>query len=172
MSRIAKVLSVVLLTSGLVAGATPAHAAAVVQTCVGTEVTSFDPPLTLVSRPTRITVSGIFPTCTDARAGTASYAETFTIPASCLALFDSGTATRSFAWGDPAVEPSTFVYNVTSTVVAGQIVVTSPGLITGGAFAPASALQTVTLLTPNVLQCATTGVANVTGPTLLAITQP
>ncbi|UVS79614.1 hypothetical protein [Actinokineospora sp. UTMC 2448] len=171
MSRSGAVLSVVLVASGVVAGGVPARAGGLVQTCVGTEVTSFDPPLTLVSWPTEITVSGLFPTCTHATARTASYAETFTINASCLVLGDSGTATRSFVWGDPAVAPSTFVYNVTSSAVGGQIVVTSSGLITDGTFAPAGAVQTVTLLTPNTLQCATTGIATVTGPTTVNINQ-
>lgn len=167
--RMTAALAAVLASGALVA---PAQAAGVEQTCLGTEVTSFDPPLTLVSRPTRITVSGIFTACTDPAAFTGSYAETFTIAASCLVLFDSGTATRSFVWGDPAVAPSTFDYNVTTSSVAGQVITTSSGLISAGTYAPGSALQTVTLLTPNLLQCATTGVTTVTGPTTLTVSGP
>ncbi len=148
----------------------PAHAAAAAaeQTCVGTEVTTFDPPLTLTARPVTITVSGTYPTCTYAGAVTATYAETFSLTASCLVLFDSGSALRTFTWGG-TVAPSVFEYNVTSNAVAGQVVVTNTGVIKSGGFAPAGAVQVITLVTPNVVQCLAGGVASVTGPTTLTI---
>ncbi|GAB2963099.1 hypothetical protein [Saccharothrix stipae] len=148
--------------------AAPAHAATLEQTCVGTEVTTFDPPLTLTARPTTITVSGVYPTCTHANAVTATYAETFGLTASCLVLFDSGSALRTFTWGG-TVTPSEFRYNVTSSAVAGQVVVVNTGVITAGGFAPAGAEQVITLVTPNLAQCLTGGVASVTGPTTLTV---
>ncbi|MEO6086805.1 MAG: hypothetical protein ABIQ18_27190 [Umezawaea sp.] len=163
------VVTAILLAAALPAG--PAHALMVEQVCVGTEVTTFDPPLTLTARPVSVIVSGVYPSCTNSGAVTATYAETFTLTASCLVLFDSGSALRTFTWGGQ-VAPSLFQYNVTSSAVAGQVVVTNTGVITAGGFAPAGAEQVITLVTPDVVQCLTGGVASVTGPTTLTIHRP
>jgi hypothetical protein len=157
---------------GVVLGASPAHAVTVAQTCVGTEVTTFSPPLTLTPRPVTITVNGVYPTCTDPAAPNGTYDESFTLTASCLTLFDAGTATRTVVWGDLAAEPTTFDYNVVSNAVGGQVVTTNSGVLTGGRYTPGSVQQVITLLTPNILQCLGSGVTSVTGPTVLTITQP
>jgi hypothetical protein len=163
-------LAAVLVTAGsLLVTAGPAHAVTVDQTCTGTEVTSYNPPLTLTPQLVTITVSGVYPSCTDREAFNGSYSETFTLTASCAVLLDSGSPTRTFVWGNPAAEPSTFNYNVTASDVLGQVVVTNTGLITSGKFAPASAQQVITLVTPNSAQCAGPGISNVTGPTTLII---
>jgi hypothetical protein len=168
MARLRRVCLALLIAVGSpLIGIGPAHAVTVDQTCAGTEVTSYDPPLTFTSRPTTITVSGIYPSCTDSVAFNGSYSETFTLTASCLALLDSGSTTRTFVWGDR--QTSTFDYNVTANEVGGQLIVTNTGLITAGKFAPASGLQVITLTTPNILQCLGSGIANVTGPTTLVI---
>ncbi|MFT7838450.1 hypothetical protein Q5530_20110 [Saccharothrix sp. BKS2] len=166
--RAAALLSVLAAAVATASVAAPAHAAGLDQVCVGTEVTTFDPPLTLTARPTTVTVSGVYTTCTNPGAVTATYAETFPLTASCLALFDSGSALRTFTWGGTEA-PSTFQYNVTSSAVAGQVVVTNTGVITAGGFAPAGAEQVITLVTPNVLQCLVGGVASVSGPTTLTV---
>ncbi|WP_433261135.1 hypothetical protein ACQPZF_26005 [Actinosynnema sp. CS-041913] len=170
-SRLSRCAAALLLTAAATLIATPARAAGVDQVCVGTEVTTFDPPLTLTARPTTITVSGVYPTCTSPAAVTATYSETFVLTASCLVLFDSGSALRTFTWGGTTA-PSTFQYNVTSSAVAGQVVVTNTGVITAGGFAPAGAEQVITLVTPNLLQCLTVGVPSVTGPTTLTVHSP
>lgn len=166
-------LTALLLTgSGLVISASPAHAVTVAQTCVGTEVTTFDPPLTLTARPVTITVNGLYQTCTDPLAFNGSYAETFTLTASCTTLFDAGTATRTVEWGSPAPESSTFDYTVVTNAVGGQVITVNSGVLTGGRYAPGSVHQVITLVTPNILRCLGAGVASVTGPTVLTISQP
>ncbi len=170
-SRLFRCAAAVLIAIAGTLVAAPAQASGVDQVCVGTEVTTYDPPLTLTTRPTTITVSGVYPTCTNPGAVTATYAETFTLAASCLVLFDSGSAVRTFTWGG-TVAPSTFQYNVTASAVAGQIVVTNTGVITAGGFAPAGAEQVITLVTPNLLQCLGGGVPSVTGPTTLTVHSP
>jgi hypothetical protein len=163
-------LAALVAVGGLLISTGPAHAVTVDQTCVGTEVTSYNPPLTLISRPVTITVNGLYPNCTDSAAFNGSYSETFTLTVSCLVLLDSGSPTRTFLWGNG--QTSTFLYNVTANEVGGQLVVTNSGVITGGRYAPASAQQIITLVTPNIAQCATSGIANVTGPTTLIIYRP
>lgn len=156
----------------LVGGAGSAHALTVEQVCTGTEVTTYDPPLTFTRRPTTITVSGIFPTCTDDQAINGSYGTTFTTTASCLELWNAGSATETLVWGGSGVTPSTFAFNVTATELGGQLVVTSTGLITDGMFSPAGAQKVVVLVTPNLLNCLTTGIAGATGVTTLTIHRP
>jgi hypothetical protein len=156
----------------VVIAASPAHAVTVAQTCVGTEVTTFDPPLTFTPQPVTITVNGVYPTCTDPAAFNGSYSETFTLTASCITLFDVGTATRTVVWGDPAAEPTTFDYNVVTNAVGGQVITINSGVLTNGRYTPGSVQQVITLVTPNILQCLGSGVAGVTGPTGLTISQP
>ncbi|MFD7654231.1 hypothetical protein ACFV4N_09665 [Actinosynnema sp. NPDC059797] len=167
-SRPLRLAAALLLAAAGALVAVPAHAAGVEQVCLGTEVTTYDPPLTLATRPTTVTVSGVYTTCTHPDAVTATYEETFTLDASCLVLFDSGSAFRTFTWGG-STTPSDFRYNVTSSAVAGQVVVVNTGVITAGGFAPAGAEQVITLVTPNALRCLAGGVASVTGPTTLTV---
>ncbi|MCE7001174.1 hypothetical protein LZG04_41100 [Saccharothrix sp. S26] len=157
---------VVVLVGAL--SAAPAQAATVEQVCAGTEVTTFDPPLTFTPRETTITVSGVFPSCTNAGAVTGTYAETFSLTASCLTLFDSGAAQRTFAWGG-TVAPTEFQYNAVSNAAGAAVVTTNTGVVTSGGFAPAGAVQVVSLVTPNALQCLTAGVVSMAGPTTLTI---
>jgi hypothetical protein len=163
-------LAALLVAAGtLMVGSGTAQALTVDQSCVGTEVTSYNPPLTFTTRPVTITVNGVFISCTNPAAPTGFYSETFTISASCLVPLEAASPTRIIVWGNPAAEPSTFRYNVTETEVGGQLIVTSTGAITHGTFAPASAEQVVTLVTPNILQCLTIGISTVTGPISLII---
>jgi hypothetical protein len=53
--------------------------------------------------------------------------------------------------------------------IGGQAVITSTGQITSGKYAPDSAEQISVLVTPDPIQCATSGVAKLTGPTTLTI---
>jgi hypothetical protein len=164
--------SLVMAAGSVVVAASPAHAVTVAQTCVGTEVTTFDPPLTVTPQPVTITVNGLFTTCTDPAAFNGSYAETFTLTASCTTLFDAGTATRTVVWGTPTAEVTTFDYNVVTNAVGGQVITTNSGVLTAGRYTPGSVQQVITLVTPNILQCLGTGVVSVTGPTVLTISQP
>jgi hypothetical protein len=169
--RVCRVYLATLLVAvgALMVGSGTAHALTVEQSCLGTEVTSYNPPLTFTTRLVTVTVNGIFTSCTNPQAATGFYSETFAVSASCLVPLEAASPTRTIVWGNPEAEPSTFRYNVTETEVGGQLIVTSTGAITHGMFAPASAEQVVTLVTPNILQCLTTGISNVTGPTSLTI---
>jgi hypothetical protein len=171
MLRVCRVyLAALLVAVGtLMVGSSTAHALTADQSCVGTEVTSYNPPLTFATRLVTITVNGIFTSCTNPEASTGFYSETFTVSASCLVPLEAASPTRTIVWGNPEAEPSTFRYNVTETEAGGQLIVTSTGAITHGKFAPASAEQVVALVTPNTLQCLSTGISNVTGPTSLTI---
>lgn len=166
-------LAAVLLTGGSVlATASPAHALPVSQSCTGTWAVSYNPPITNTPQLVAATLTGVFPLCTDLGAFNATYLQTFTDTVSCTTLLNAGAASRTFVWGNPAAQPSTFVYNWTVTVVGGQAVITNAGSITSGRYAPSSAVQIATLVTPDALQCAGSGVATLTGPSTLTIYGP
>jgi hypothetical protein len=149
-----------------------AHAEAVVQSCVGTWAVTYDPPITNTPQLVHGVLTGTFPVCTDLQAFTASYTQVFTDTVSCTTLLNAGSTSRTYQWGNPSAAPTTFTYNFTTTVVAGQVVVTNSGLVTAGRYAPGSAVQVATLVTPNALACAGTGVGSLTGPTTLTIYNP
>lgn len=166
------VLVAVLVAGSALATAGSASAVTVDQTCVGTWAVTYDPPITNETRTVDATLTGVFPTCTDAVAFNASYVQTFTDTVSCATLLSAGAATRTFVWGNPLAQPTTFSYNWTVTDVAGQVVVTNAGLITSGRYTPDSAVQVATLPTPDALKCAGEGISSLTGPTTLTIYHP
>jgi hypothetical protein len=142
------------------------------QNCVGTWAVTYDPPITNELRMVHGVLTGFFPTCTDIQAFNASYVQVFDDLVSCTELLSAGAASRTFVWGNPLAAPSTFTYNWTTSVVGGQVVVTNTGTIISGRYAPGSAVQFATLVTPDTLACAGDGIASLTGPTTLTILNP
>ncbi len=166
-------LAVVLIAAcGVLAPTGVAQAATVDQVCAGTWAVTYDPPIT--NTPTAVNghLTGFFPACTNLGAPGASYSQTFIDTVSCATLLSSGAASRTYTWSNPSAAPTTFEYNWTVTVVGGESVITNTGLVTDGAFAPASAEQVATLVTPDALKCAGEGISSLTGPTTLTIFRP
>jgi hypothetical protein len=164
------VLTMVLAVVGsLLVPAGSAQAEAAVQSCVGTWAVTYDPPITNTPQLVTGVLTGTFPVCTDPQAFNASYVQVFTDTVSCTTLLNAGSTSRTYVWGNPLATPTTFTYNFTTTVVAGQVVVTNSGVITAGRYAPGSAVQIATLATPDILACAGAGLGSLTGPTTLTI---
>ncbi|MEU4445597.1 hypothetical protein AB0K14_25585 [Actinosynnema sp. NPDC050801] len=162
-----------LAVAGGVAAATgQAHAEAAAQTCVGTWAVTYDPPITDTPQLVAGVLTGTFPACTDLQAFTATYRQVFTDTVSCTTLLNAGATSRTYTWGNPLAAPTTFTYNFTTTVVGGQVVVTNTGVITAGRYSPGSAVQVATLVTPDALACAGSGIGSLTGPTTLTIYSP
>ncbi len=171
-SRTWGALSAAVLAAAVSATPAAAHAEAAVQTCTGTWAVTYNPPITNTPRLVTGVLTGTFPVCTDPQAPTASYTQVFTDTVSCTTLLNAGSTSRTYTWGNPSAAPTTFTYNFTTTVVAGQVVVTNTGVITAGRYAPGSAVQVATLVTPNALACAGSGVGSITGPTTLTAYSP
>jgi hypothetical protein len=165
-------VTVLAATGSVLASAGPARAETAVQTCVGTWAVTYDPPITNTPRLVAGVLTGTFPVCTDPNAFTASYTQVFTDTVSCTTLLNAGSTSRTYVWGNPLAAPTTFTYNFTTTVVGAQVLVTNTGLITAGRYAPGSAVQVATLVTPDALACAGSGVGSLTGPTTLTIYAP
>ena len=156
----------------VLASAGQAHAATAVQTCAGTWAVTYDPPITNTPRLVSGVLTGTFPVCTDPQAFNATYTQVFTDVVSCTTLLNAGSTSRTYVWGNPLAAPTTFTYNFTTTVAGGQVVVTNTGVITAGRYAPGSAVQVATLVTPDALACAGSGIGSLTGPTTLTIYSP
>jgi hypothetical protein len=166
-------LALVLITAGCLAATTgAADAATVDQVCVGTWAVTYDPPITNTPQVVNGDLTGFFPACTNPVAPSGSYRQTFTDTVSCATLLSAGTASRTYTWSNPLAAPTTFAYNWTVSDVGGQAVITNTGLVTGGTFDGASAEQVAVLVTPDVLQCAGTGISSLTGPTTLTVFRP
>lgn len=160
------------LAAAALASAGQAHAEAAVQNCVGTWAVTYDPPITNTPRLVSGVLTGTFPLCTDPQAFNATYTQVFTDVVSCTTLLNAGSTSRTYVWGNPLAAPTTFTYNFTTTVAGGQVVVTNTGVITAGRYAPGSAVQVATLVTPDALACAGSGIGSLTGPTTLTIYAP
>ncbi len=170
----ARLLVAALALLAVVAVPAPAHAASVDVTCVGTEVAGYQPGLQLAPRATNVTVNGILSPCTSTTPGltAGTYLQNFPATLSCATLLDGLSATRVFRWNDGTA--STFTYNRTINNVGGQTTVTFLGTITAGRFTGANAFQQVVFVTPNILQCLTSGGLTTLGPgvAILTITTP
>ncbi|WP_043628973.1 hypothetical protein [Nonomuraea candida] len=167
--RVLIAVAAVAALSPIVPAAVPAHAAAPVQ-CQGTETVTYSPGITFTPQNIEITVSGQFSSCVDGSGQVTSgtYGEQFTIFAGCNALFDDFEGRRAVEWntGDSSVIDGAG----SSTAVAGQVVTTFTGTVVEGRFQGRPALQTVTLVQPDLLRCLTTGITRTSGLTTLTIT--
>lgn len=173
MRSLCTVLAAVLLAAvGIATTASSAQAVVVNQHCTGTWTVTYDPPITNTPQLVAAKLSGYFPVCSDLQAFNGSYSQAFTDTVSCTTLLNSGSAGRTFTWGNPSAQASVFNYNWTVSVAGGQAVITNVGSITSGRYAPGSAVQVSTLVTPDALSCATTGVVSLTGPSTLTIFGP
>ena len=138
--------------------------------CLGTESDTYTPGVTFQPHPFTITVTGQFGSCIDAagQVTSGSYGpEQIGIDAGCDDLFDGFQGSRTFLWntGDTSVLEG----SGQSTEAAGQVVTVFTGTIVQGRFQGESAVQTITLPQPGVLQCLTTGYTGTTGVNTLTI---
>ncbi|MEU4746400.1 hypothetical protein AB0G02_38895, partial [Actinosynnema sp. NPDC023658] len=151
----ARVAAACLVASAALSGAAPAAQADAGQVCLDNEVVSFSQPVTNTPKTVTVTVKGQLFNCTDGAATTGSYTETATLPDySCTQLFYQGSGTRTFTWTDPAVAPTTYSYNRTSSRVGANIVIVLLGSITTGTFATEPAKMQLTALNPDPISCA------------------
>jgi hypothetical protein len=151
-------------------GAGAAHAVPGLLQCQGTETDSYSPGVIFQAREFTITLVGQFELCSDSEGHVASGSygqEQFTITAGCNDLLDGFSGSRTFNWntGDNSV----MVATGDSTEVAGQVITTLTGVINSGRFEGRTAVQTITLPQPGLLQCLTTGYTGATGVTTLVI---
>lgn len=140
---------------------TPASAAVLVS-CVGTSQQSYSPPLTLVTRPTSISVTTTLAVCGGGLTGTFSLGPTPPADASCLVSPPAVSTTVTIYWNNGLTSKVSATYVVTRTL--GQTVSQVVGSITSGLFAGATYTQTSAGLTLDALACAGSGVTTNSGP--------
>lgn len=138
--------------------------------CQGTESDAYTPGVTFQPHPFTLTVNGHFGSCLDSAGqvtGGVYGPEQVGIDAGCNDLYDPFQGSRTFTWstGDSSV----LLGSGQSTEAAGQVITTFTGTIVDGRFQGQSAVQTITLPQPGVLQCLTTGYTGAIGITTLTI---
>lgn len=138
--------------------------------CLGTESDTYTPGVVVQPRPFTVTTTGQFSSCVDGAGAVVSGTygpEQFGLDVGCSDLFDNFHGVRTVRWntGDGSVLEG----DGQSTEVAGQVITTFTGTVTQGRFQGLSAVQTITLPQPGVLQCLTTGYTGATGVTTLTI---
>ncbi|MFF4197880.1 hypothetical protein [Nonomuraea sp. NPDC001831] len=158
----------VIALSAAAPAARPAYAATLVQ-CQGTETVTYSPGVVLTPRNVTLTVRGRFSSCLDSTGQVASgaYDEEFTIFVGCNDLLDPFQGERIIKWntGDSSVIDGAG----SSTAVGGQVVTTFSGPVVQGRFQGRHAVETITLVQTELLQCLTTGLTRATGLTTLTI---
>ncbi|MFV2116804.1 hypothetical protein ACFHW0_31395 [Micromonospora sp. LOL_025] len=152
---------------------TPANATPTLVACSpGTETTTFDPPLTLITQQTDVHVDGTLGPCVSTTNPNINGA-TFTIdgegPASCLLANFNSTYVAN--WNDGPDSVITYYTNV-NLKPAGVTVFVSYGEVVSGQFQGAQVVRTTVEATIDVLKCATTGVPASSGPTTLTLIAP
>ncbi|MEU5692944.1 hypothetical protein [Actinosynnema sp. NPDC020468] len=167
------VAAFVALLASITVLVSPASAAPLDITCVGTTSTSYSPPLTLDSRATLVTETTILSPCVSAttpaiNAGVS--VKTTNENLSCLSLGGGGFNSQTISWSN--VTTSNFGYNSTVTTLLGSRVVTKIGVIGSGTFATDTAVLVLTSPALNLLDCTPLGggISVATGTATLEIT--
>ncbi len=154
------------------AGLAPAAHAAVSVTCIGTSTITFNPGLTLLTKPVALQLNDTYNcTSTDPAITSGSSVRGNLLPLSCLnlaSLFNSANI-YSITWNNGQTSTADGTFTVNS--VGGTIIVAAQGTITSGLFTGATAVLTYAWPAPNPLACLTTqGVTQLTGVSTLQIT--
>lgn len=169
--------SVALLAAALTSSAscmllaTPAAAGVADATCLlGTETTTYSPPVTLTPQTVHInTVRQLGPCLSPNSAITTGTMNiSFDATRSCLTVASPSTATLTINWNTG--QSSTLLVNYVNNNAAGQIVSVGTGAVTSGLFAGDSAVIVNTGPTLDTLQCALNGIESRTGTFTLELT--
>jgi hypothetical protein len=98
-------------------------------------------------------VNGVLAPCTstDPTLTAGIYQEDFTTTLSCATLLGARSGTRLFEWNNG--QASSFTFNRAIVDVGGQTIVTFTGAIVSGEFQGATVLETVTFVSPDLLDC-------------------
>ncbi len=171
-NRIAASLSATALALGaLCAVATPANAVGGGDVnCGGTQITTYNPGLTLTEQSVRVHLTRHFAPCVSLSNPQVTFGvteERRVTTLSCLTLAQPGTGTREIEWSTG--QRSEYSYSRTITNVGGQTVRTETGTVTAGLFQGSRVVQVTTLVTPNLLDCLGSGVTSESGPITLTI---
>ena len=163
MSRSRTVAIAVGLVFAAMVMAPVAHATTLLS-CVGMETLTFQPPRTNTPVPTRVHFAIDLDHCPAGGVSSGSSAGGFELVANCTVLDVLPPAfSDTYQWNTGASSTATYTAPV-ETVVNGSLVVTDTGTVTGGLDQGAVANETTTLPEPNLIACATSGVAQLAGP--------
>ncbi|RAJ38399.1 hypothetical protein K353_04336 [Kitasatospora sp. SolWspMP-SS2h] len=166
----ARTAAALLLVGVPAALATPAaHADPVLMVCAGTGTQTYQPGITLTTRPTTVTNTSDLTTCAGGPVTSGHHRfGPFATTASCLYTPPAGPDAFDLTWNDGTTSHYEGTYAVLTT--GGQLVVTSTGTVTSGRFAGKALQEVVAYTAPDLLQCATPqGVTSVSGPITVTV---
>lgn len=144
-----------LAAAAVVVGPQSGAAAGVLDlTCTSVQTTTYSPGVTLSPKQQDVTVSTVAAPCTsltepDIKSGKASFS--LQGERSCLDLDQAGSGTASITWNTGAT--SVFTYSSQTETVAGQVIVTSQGIVDSGPFKDAAVVQVLASPTLGLLDC-------------------
>ncbi|MFF7730846.1 hypothetical protein [Streptomyces sp. NPDC008001] len=159
-------LALALAVSGLLVPAT-AHAAVGDLECQGTQETTFDPPLTNTTRLTKVKVTETWSTCADPAGITSGRGDLeVTVPSSCQSLGFGPESTVEYKWNNGRKSALRWTtVSVTRLTATSEVVKT--GSVTDGYGQDDAATETITLVNPDLLACAASGVPSAQGVEVL-----
>ncbi len=139
---------------------------------LGTQTATYSPGLTLIQRPTAVTVEGALLSCvsSDPEINTGTYHFSGQGQFSCL-LTSQAPFSVTYRWSNGKYSTVRYVSSVNQKVAAGSVVV-STGTVVDGEFKGDAAVRTVEDTTLQSGQCATSeGVTSTTGAASLTFTK-
>ncbi|MCP3166175.1 hypothetical protein [Myxococcus qinghaiensis] len=145
-----------------------ARAQTVLLTCVGAEVTEFEPGLTNTAKPTHVSAIGTHG-CAGLPLNLPSAVATTEADGIIGCGIGQATSTIQIKWSDNTVSVVTGT-TVVNLKPAGENVIVLTGTVVSGRFLGATVLRTLTLLNTDPLGCFTAGgVTDVAGPVTLVV---
>jgi hypothetical protein len=163
-------LFVALLAALALSPAAPAHSAVTLVDCTaGTEMSTFNPPLTFVTQPTTVHVDGTLGPCvstTNPNINSATITINGSGTADCLLASFNSTYVAHWNNGPNSVIRYTTTINIKPD---GETVFVALGQVVSGQFEGAEVVRTTVEATVDVLACLTTGVRTISGPTTLTL---
>ncbi|GHJ49206.1 hypothetical protein Cs7R123_65480 [Catellatospora sp. TT07R-123] len=146
-----------LALGGSLLAAAPADAAVIDLTCVSPNsqnVTTFNPPLTLVNQPTVVQRTTKYEPCRAPRVpqlNSGFETKTITMNDDCTMVLLTLNVNFTITWNTGAT--STISAVRTATISGGQLIVTFNGTVTAGLFAGSSAKQVFTANATDLINC-------------------
>ncbi|WP_326919838.1 hypothetical protein [Actinophytocola sp.] len=138
--------------------------------CEGSFTVTYDPPLTNTPRLTDVTFHNDLDSCLTGGVTSGDASGEFSAIRSCTTLdLPPHPATTTFSWNTGASSTIAFSLSTVDRLVNGTTVVTSYGTVSQGFDQGAQAIHTAVQPQLNPIACASSGVAQLTGPDVLQL---
>ncbi|MGK5531151.1 hypothetical protein [Streptomyces sp. URMC 129] len=159
-------LALPLTAAAPTARAADAPAPAQALLCRGTVTVSYDPPLTSVPKPTRVSGREDF-VCLSGGVTGGFAADSYGTTAGCTSLRLFTVSTTTYFWDTGQTSHVTYTTTAIERLVNGTVLVTEQGTVTGGLHQGRTAVYQMVLPQPDLLACLGDGVSHLSGTEVL-----